>query len=222
MLKLVKSEPIGARGELQQHLGTIVALQKQLQPLIDAQCKRNELRAEELRLASELDSINDTEKRDWQEYTTAGSVGDPPRPRTPERNRVVVALQEASRLRMDHDATVGAIEPAITDLNRELNALIGETNKRIDAVLAEIAEVLVDRYQEQLRQVIQTENALLGLRDAAQARGNGSLMSTITGWLKRGRDDAHSLHDGARQTRTRWRALADRLATDPDAEETMP
>ncbi|HYL48369.1 MAG TPA: hypothetical protein VET84_03315 [Stellaceae bacterium] len=207
---------------LKAHLARIAVLQQRLQPLLEAQRKRDALRSEELRLVGELDKITEAEKADWAAFTRDGAQGDPPRPRTQERNLAVMALRTASEARLACDATAGGgLEAAVADLNRQLASLATETAVRVDAVLRELADTLVDRYAAQLHATIMTESCLLALRDAAQARGNGTLLTTINGWLKRGKDDAH-LHDGVRETRARWRALADRLAENPDAEEPTP
>jgi hypothetical protein len=226
MLQLVtrerESPSSDARAALKAHLARIAGLQQRLQPLLDTQRKREALRSEELRLVGELNRIEASEKAAWATWSQGGAQGEPPLANTYERKRALVALREASEARLACDATAGGgLEAALADLNRQLASLATETATRVDAVLHELADALVDRYAAQLHATIMTESCLLALRDAAQARGNGTLLTTINGWLKRGKDDAH-LHDGVRATRAKWRALADRLTSDPDAEEPMP
>ncbi|GEM_PF-6601638 len=229
MLKLIApSEPAPPpdqfgrpRAALARHLTRIAAAEERLGRCRDAQRRRDEARAEELRLVEEARALDAAERAAWDAWARAGAAGDPPEPRADERRRLAAALRSAADGRAAVDAAAGATLGAAAELQARAAALAAETRALVSAVLAEEAEALAERHAERLRQTILVENAMLGLRDAALARGDGELLTRINHLLRRGREGA-DLHAGARGIRARWRALADRLAADPGAREDAP
>ena len=219
MLTLIKPQPApspDARSILAQHLAECADVRERIDQCNEVSRKRDAARAEELRLAAELDAITEAESAAWDAWSRDPSRGDPPSPKTEERKRAMLALNYATTERMNFDAALSAANPTATALNSQAIKLKGETQALVDAVLAEEAEALAVNYSAKLRELILIENALLGLRAEARERNAGTLASVINEFLRHGKDGP-DLHDGAMTIRARWHGLAARLTTDPDA-----
>jgi hypothetical protein len=173
------------------------------------------LSADKARLERELESLLAGSKSELAAWATAGASGEAP---MPDSGRVLELRSEIEKAAVRATAAAGAITQLQDEAQRaraDSNAAIDRLKQAVPGVLAEEASAIDAEIEQLFERVAALRAELCGLGNHAQRTGAHTLINSISTYLDRFPPEPKETAIVA--SHARWRTLAERLATDPDA-----
>ncbi|HEY1749581.1 MAG TPA: hypothetical protein VGG11_22830 [Xanthobacteraceae bacterium] len=173
------------------------------------------LSADKARLERELESLLAGSKSELAAWATAGASGEAP---LPDSAQVLELHGEIEKAVVRATAAAGALaqlQDEALQARADSRAAIDRIDQSVRAVLAEEANAIDAEIGKQFERITALRSELVGLGNHAQRTGAHTLINCISTYLDRFPPEPKETAIIASQAR--WRTLAERLATDPDA-----